>query len=1091
MDLRLERTVDCSSQKEGESSFVNAAPPSLKSLLSAPQKDYQKRYRRPESHIHGGNRSDSNNDSDCLHKPQAQQAPHNAASPVATQPKMLDASEVDRYLTRAAIFALGSWLILVAIIFTLVPDEQWEHLQGVEKEAPLIATIVLVAVLTYAYSSIFLGNWQNGGPHPSGILIASFVTVMITIFTNLHLAFSSTPVLIDPFTGLRVFVMRWVEWIPLAGLMTFMTEAVDMERGKKGIWPAVWSAVNPVVSSTCGLIFPFCQNTVSWMAVLVFAVSSYSKIIPRVYEKRARLLNESKGVTVLEQENFSRRYYAYRLLSSCSLIWTCLVIMFGVNSGLHKFLPPGHRFRNESFALCADTAFDVVAKGLYLGVIVELHKMVFDSYAREQRQFHELRNLMKVLWDSTTDVILVSVRGKDKTSSVFSPSFQTLLGMDPSKTDCSVTKPGVLLHTKCSIDGEQRVIDARFIDSHHISPTENMPERISPIGYGTLQVKVARELIQSCWNHMDELPSRGCDDVTKNALLVVHEFDKENGERCSCELKLSRRPDSFVAIVRDVTERTKRFEAEQRATAEALARQKDAQGVNRFTRHEIKNGLLAGIELCERLNRSFQSASNRVDQRVSATMDKDEYKTIESDMTKTAGMIGQVDHVLHEVLETVLAEAMARDVIYEIYQPLPKKVDIVEVLKSSGRGTGTEHRFPLVLPSKNIPKLILDTQLLLYIHRNAISNAVKYGRAGGMVSTTVRYNEHSELLKIDVSNEPGPGHEKLLNQGKVACAAVFLQSTRLHENIDSISGGDGAWIMQKCAKNMGGSCAISFQKVETVFSFQCHAKAVSEDETRKLHFELPLNTYAIAIDDSWIQRKLMLRIFSDAGIPQSQKKALGRNPSELDSVGGLIDAILDQHDFDGKILVLVDENLDYSNGEESGFMMRSGSKLMEGILAKLQHEKRDRLLVLVRSANDSADDIETYTSRTHGFFPKTSTKRADVLEVLEAAWVGRFGKSHPTSILDRFICEDPSDDSSIAPEDLQEAVASVDSLLQGRSFREVEWEHLWSSLHALKGDIMISNDTELCLAAKEINSLRGPTPPDTFDESWTSIRRHV
>ena len=110
----------------------------------------------------------------------------------------------------------------------------------------------------------------------------------------------------------------------------------------------------------------------------------------------------------------------------------------------------------------------------------------------------------------------------------------------------------------------------------------------------------------------------------------------------SCELKLSRRSESFVAIVRDVTERVKRFEAEQRATAEALARQKDAQNINRFTRHEIKNGLLAGIELCDRLRRSFQSASNKVDQRISSNLDSDDYKKIESDMTKTDGMIGQV-----------------------------------------------------------------------------------------------------------------------------------------------------------------------------------------------------------------------------------------------------------------------------------------------------------------------------------------------------------------------------------------------------------------------------------------------------------------
>jgi hypothetical protein len=44
-----------------------------------------------------------------------------------------------------------------------------------------------------------------------------------------------------------------------------------------------------------------------------------------------------------------------------------------------------------------------------------------------------------------------------------------------------------------------------------------------------------------------------------------------------------------IVVVRDVTERYRRFEAERRAHA-SLARQQDAQAINRFTRHEVKMG---------------------------------------------------------------------------------------------------------------------------------------------------------------------------------------------------------------------------------------------------------------------------------------------------------------------------------------------------------------------------------------------------------------------------------------------------------------------------------------------------------------------
>lgn len=40
-------------------------------------------------------------------------------------------------------------------------------------------------------------------------------------------------------------------------------------------------------------------------------------------------------------------------------------------------------------------------------------------------------------------------------------------------------------------------------------------------------------------------------------------------------------------------------EAEQKAHAEASARRRDVQSRNRFVRHEVENGLLAGIDLCD------------------------------------------------------------------------------------------------------------------------------------------------------------------------------------------------------------------------------------------------------------------------------------------------------------------------------------------------------------------------------------------------------------------------------------------------------------------------------------------------------------
>lgn len=67
------------------------------------------------------------------------------------------------------------------------------------------------------------------------------------------------------------------------------------------------------------------------------------------------------------------------------------------------------------------------------------------------------------------------------------------------------------------------------------------------------------------------------------------------------DAKVSRLDDNaLIVIVRDISERVRVFEAEKRILFETTSRQKDAEA-NRFTRHEVKNGLLSAIGLYESL----------------------------------------------------------------------------------------------------------------------------------------------------------------------------------------------------------------------------------------------------------------------------------------------------------------------------------------------------------------------------------------------------------------------------------------------------------------------------------------------------------
>ena len=65
---------------------------------------------------------------------------------------------------------------------------------------------------------------------------------------------------------------------------------------------------------------------------------------------------------------------------------------------------------------------------------------------------------------------------------------------------------------------------------------------------------------------------------------------------------------------------------------------------------------------------------------------------------------------------------------------------------------------PTFTPSR-LPAVDVDPQLLLHIHRNAVSNAVKYGRPGGTVETRIGLHEHT--LTLRVVNEAGAGHDAL------------------------------------------------------------------------------------------------------------------------------------------------------------------------------------------------------------------------------------------------------------------------------------------------------------------------------------------
>jgi hypothetical protein len=214
----------------------------------------------------------------------------------------------------------------------------------------------------------------------------------------------------------------------------------------------------------------------------------------------------------------------------------------------------------------------------------------------------------------------------------------------------------------------------------------------------------------------------------------------------------------------------------------------------------------------------------------------------------------------------------------------------------------------------------------------------------------------------------------------------------------AFSSGDGGWIMRKCARALGGDCGIVFTAEGTVFTASfpatvaaptpapahCSPHSLRGDEDSLV----PPGTWGVAIDDSKMQRKLVAKLFTIAGVAEDRIVVTGETGAEIRGFAASVVAHVRRH-ADDYHLVIVDENLEIP--QPGGSELVLGSECIVELRAALEAEGLDsKVLAVVRSANDSPEDVAVYRSRAHGFLPKAPVKRDKVLEALAPIWHGRF-----------------------------------------------------------------------------------------------------
>jgi signal transduction histidine kinase len=1030
------------------------------------------------------------------------------------------------FLTQGSQAGFLIWITLMCLVFYFAPPDSYEYCEGAE----LNANVLVFVLLLVTNGSKLLPMYFNESTKfmKTGAMIGSCTVQGIALTSVGMMIFFPTPVMMDVVTNRRVHMVRWAEWVPLAFLMTFLTEGIDLPNHQQAVnvaWAHAWAIA---LSTSAGIIFPFCAELWEWLVVFVFACILFSSLYIRLYHRTVRFTRTPKGNNVDEQESYDRVRLSLRLLQACSFMWTGLVLSFVACCFLPIYAPEGSFWASPALPLVSESFFEIGSKVWYLILIVDIHELVFDEGSRATRRLEEMRSMMSVVWETSSDVIALCVRGKETINAVVSPTF---LHMGQKEaTDDDDKKIALIFEVTPQANNPNNPIHkiAAMNVTHPTSRREVLNQAdllaqfVDDEEGSTDQRNVASmaKLLAKAWH------------FTNRESLVMHDLYAETAtgkvRTIQCEAKITKLAnDAVVVVLRDISERFERFETEKQLVVAVTERKKDSEA-NRFARHEVKNTLLAAIGLVDSIKEAIESGGDTVTGRTKITQALMMHKQLTQsapDQTKDdaeipqdfSGCMRELDFTLREVLDKMMVEAMTRDVVNEIYQVCNELTDIRNILSNfRHHAAGTEDRFPIVEQPDPLPELLVDRELVRLIHRNAVSNAIKYGKPGGVVTTYLDYDSFKHEFRMRVTNQPGMNHAVLLAMNETDKAKVFSAGARLEVNhakttataedsFGSPSTGDGAWIMQKCAKTMGGYCEIKFEKEVTTLLFCCSADPSFDEMDASgrtnndpgLLFALPANTWGIALDDSSIQRRLLDRFLSLAGVERSRRKILGGTSKEILGFKEYLGNLIRNNPRD-KFLVIVDESLDIVD-EGKNRRTVSGSKFVEMLNLELGFEDGRRMLALIRSVKDSNDDIAIYKARAHGFIPKAPIQKDKVLEMIEPWWKHRFPisrtsrprRTEPIATIAEKRNDSDDEEEGVGIEDLMETIQHIDALLEGNSEDELaeSWLVVRDHLHSLRGDLTSWKINERVTTVLDaMDKLTGETVPNELSERWKLIR---
>lgn len=425
---------------------------------------------------------------------------------------------------------------------------------------------------------------------------------------------------------------------------------------------------------------------------------------------------------------------------------------------------------------------------------------------------------------------------------------------------------------------------------------------------------------------------------------------------CNVSFDIIRIIDSGINPLNNLATQMKNYVQNQRQIDELIIKSHVSNTnvkISNFIRHEIKNSILDMKEIVFQIKQNIKQG--------------EEFQE---------GNIISLDTMLERTHFTIMSDVLVREILSNSYSSQKCPVNLKELCEVNW---GNDNCIQINI-SDDFPIIHTDRNLIYYIVKNAISNAKKYGKKNGNI--LVIPNVIDQKLIIKIVNEPGNNHEQLMKM-KDAAKTIFQQGNKLDNmsngfTSSTISSGDGGWIMRQCAVVLGGNVGISFYVDRTEFSFSTPIKLTNKLEYSEVSLE---NKHIICVDDSNVQRKLLLRYFKNTNI-----KSIITYGTSSDHIEILKASLINssKQSSNDKFVIILDQNLDFP--KENVLIL--GSEIINELREKMVSMKD--VCFVIRSANDSNADIDAYLNIADGFISKDIISPTiflnNLIEIIENKW---------------------------------------------------------------------------------------------------------